>query len=105
MNAPVSVQQKAHASRIQRVVSPAGVEAWLVEDYTVPLVAVEFSMRGGASQDPADKAGLAYFLSACSTRVPDPTPRKHSTSGWTSSQSSCASTRIATPCQAICARW
>jgi len=64
MNAPVSVQQKAHASRIQRVVSPAGVEAWLVEDYTVPLVAVEFSMRGGASQDPADKAGLAYFLSA-----------------------------------------
>lgn len=63
MNAPVSRIEKTSASRIQRVVSPGGIEAWLVEDYTVPLVALEFSIRGGASQDPADKAGLGYFLS------------------------------------------
>ena len=53
----------SHASRIQRVVSPGGIEAWLVEDYTVPLIALEFSMAGGASQDPAGRAGLANMLS------------------------------------------
>lgn len=63
MNAPVSRVEKSSASRIQRVVSPGGIEAWLVEDYTVPLVAVEFSIRGGASQDPSGKAGLGYFVS------------------------------------------
>ncbi|MCP8939193.1 insulinase family protein [Alsobacter sp. SYSU M60028] len=62
MNAPTRPQ--AHASRIQRVVTPGGVEAWLVEDYTVPLVALEFSIRGGSSQDPEGKPGTAYFLSA-----------------------------------------
>jgi zinc protease len=60
MNAPLPV--KSHASRIQRVVSKGGIEAWLVEDYTVPLVALEMLVKGGASQDPADKAGTAYFL-------------------------------------------
>ncbi|WP_406856547.1 pitrilysin family protein [Alsobacter sp. KACC 23698] len=63
MNAPVSPEKTSHASRIQRVVSPGGVEAWLVEDYTVPLLALEFAVRGGSSQDPAGKPGVAYFLS------------------------------------------
>lgn len=62
MNAPVKDKTR-HASRIQRVVSPGGIEAWLVEDYTVPLVALEFGIRGGASQDPADRPGVANFLS------------------------------------------
>jgi zinc protease len=54
----------AEAIEIQRVVSPGGIEAWLVEDHTVPLIAVEFAFRGGASQDPDGKPGVAYFLSA-----------------------------------------
>jgi zinc protease len=64
MNAPVPTRQPpaSHASRIQRVVSPGGIEAWLVEDYTVPLVALEFMVRGGASQDPLGKEGLGAFL-------------------------------------------
>ena len=61
MNAPVA-RDTSHASRIQRVVSPSGIEAWLVEDYTVPLVALEFSVRGGAAQDPPGKAGTAAML-------------------------------------------
>lgn len=49
----------AAATDIQRVVSPSGIEAWLVREPSVPLVAMEFAFRGGASQDPADKPGLA----------------------------------------------
>lgn len=64
MNAPLAprISSGSHASRIQRVVSRGGIEAWLVEDYTVPLVALEMLARGGAVQDPADRAGLGYFL-------------------------------------------
>jgi zinc protease len=52
----------SRAETVQRVVTPGGVEAWLVESYAVPLVALEFAVRGGAAQDPAGKAGLATML-------------------------------------------
>jgi zinc protease len=53
----------AHAMNIQKVVSPKGIEAWLVEDHTLPLIAIQFGFPGGTSQDPAGKEGLAYFVS------------------------------------------
>ncbi len=49
----------ASAVSVERVVSPGGIEAWLVRDSLVPLVAIEFSFRGGAALDPAGRAGLA----------------------------------------------
>jgi len=49
----------AAAVTVEKVVSPGGIEAWLVRDTMVPLVSVEFSFRGGAALDPAGKAGLA----------------------------------------------
>ncbi len=58
------VSAPANAVDIQRVVSPGGIEAWLVEDHTVPLIALNFSMNGGSSQDPAGKEGLTRLLSA-----------------------------------------
>ncbi len=61
MSAPVVVMA-SRAENVQRVVTPTGLTAWLVESYAVPLVAVEFAMRGGAAQDPADKPGLAALL-------------------------------------------
>lgn len=51
----------AAAKQVERVVSPGGIEAWLVRDATIPLIAVEFSFRGGAALDPAGKSGLAEF--------------------------------------------
>ena len=48
---------------IQSVTSPGGITAWLVEDDTIPLIAMQFSFDGGAAVDPEDKAGLANFLS------------------------------------------
>ena len=50
------------AAKIQRLVSPGGIEAWFVQDATVPLIAMEYSFAGGASQDPADKPGVANLV-------------------------------------------
>jgi zinc protease len=50
--------------KIERVISPGGIEAWLVRSDANPLIAMRFAYRGGASQDPPDKEGLAYFISA-----------------------------------------
>ena len=53
---------KSRAENVQRVAAGCGVVAWLVESYAVPLISLEFSARGGASQDPAGKEGLANLL-------------------------------------------
>ncbi len=53
----------AHSMQIQKVVSPKGIEAWLVEDHTLPLIAMQLGFEGGSAQDPAGKDGLAYFAS------------------------------------------
>lgn len=52
----------AEAGRIQKVVSPGGIEAWLVEEHAVPLIAVDFSFEGGSTQDPAGKEGTVNLL-------------------------------------------
>jgi zinc protease len=54
----------AGATAIERVISPGGIEAWLVRQPAVPLVAMDFAMVGGASQDPADKAGVAHLVAS-----------------------------------------
>jgi len=53
----------ANAMNIQKVVSSKGIEAWLVEDHTLPIIAMQFGFPGGAAQDPAGKEGTAYFVS------------------------------------------
>jgi len=52
----------AHATNIQRVISPGGIEAWLVQDATVPMIAMEYAFAGGSTQDPADKPGVANLV-------------------------------------------
>jgi zinc protease len=52
------------AIKIQRVVSPAGIEAWLVEDHRVPLLALDMVFRGGSALDPAGKEGLGELTAA-----------------------------------------
>jgi zinc protease len=53
----------AQAFDIKRVVSPGGIEAWLVEDHSVPVVSVSVAFRGGAALDPEGKGGLAEMVS------------------------------------------
>ncbi len=54
---------KASAMKIQTVKSPGGIEAWLVEEHSVPLIAVKFAFKGGSAQDPKERAGVANFVS------------------------------------------
>ena len=53
----------APSTRIQQVISPLGIEVWLVEDYTVPIISMDFAFVGGSALDPAEKAGLSYMMS------------------------------------------
>lgn len=49
----------ASAMKIEKIVSPSGIEAWLVREQATPLVALNYAFHGGSSQDSADKAGIA----------------------------------------------
>jgi zinc protease len=57
----LAVAPAGAANKVQEVVSPGGITAWLVEDHSLPVVTLDVSFRGGASLDPAEKAGLANF--------------------------------------------
>ena len=63
LTAAVLVAPAQAAVKIQEVTSDSGVTAWLVEDYTVPIVAVNFAFEGGSTQDPVGKEGLAELMS------------------------------------------
>jgi zinc protease len=52
------------ATKIQHLISPGGIEAWFVQDATVPLIAMEYAFSGGAAQDSRDKAGVANMVAS-----------------------------------------
>jgi zinc protease len=52
------------AAKIQHLISPGGIEAWFVQDATVPLIAMEYAFGGGATQDPADKPGVGNMVAS-----------------------------------------
>ena len=45
------------------MVSPGGIEAWLVQDTKIPLLSIKFFFKGGVETDPAGKEGLANLTS------------------------------------------
>ncbi len=47
---------------IKEVTTPGGVEAWLVEDHSIPFVALELRFRGGASLDAPGKRGAVNLM-------------------------------------------
>ena len=57
--APIAAQA---AARIQEVVSPGGITAWLVQEPAIPIVSLDISFDGGAVLDPAGKVGAANLL-------------------------------------------
>ncbi len=58
------VVQPARAVEVQRVVSPGGIEAWLVEDHANPIIALDLAFRdGGSVVDPEGREGLANMVS------------------------------------------
>lgn len=53
----------ALAVNVEKVVSPGGIEAWLVRDPTIPIISLHLAFRGGSALDPDDKLGLARMVS------------------------------------------
>jgi len=54
----------AQAMQIQPVTGASGVEAWLVEDHSVPVVTIRFAFAGGAALDPVGKGGAASMVAS-----------------------------------------
>ncbi len=50
--------------KINKVVSPGGITAWLVEDHSIPFTALELRLRGGTSLDAPGKRGAIYLMTA-----------------------------------------
>ena len=57
--AAIASTNAASAMTIEKIVSPGGIEAWLVREKSLPLVTLNYAFHGGASQDDADRAGTA----------------------------------------------
>lgn len=49
----------ASATKVERIVSPDGIVAWMVNEPSVPLIALDFAFKGGSAQDSPEKAGTA----------------------------------------------
>ena len=57
-------RQNGHFIDIKEVKSKSGITAWLVEDHSLPIIAMDFAFRNaGAKQDPVNKQGLARLAS------------------------------------------
>ena len=54
----------AQAINIERVISPRGIEAWLVQDHRVPMISLQLAFRGGSALDPKGKEGLSQLVAA-----------------------------------------
>ncbi|MBX2854227.1 MAG: insulinase family protein [Rhodobacteraceae bacterium] len=55
-------EKPAMATEIQHVVSPNGIEAWLVEERAIPIISIQIGFRGGASRESAEQSGLATLF-------------------------------------------
>jgi zinc protease len=62
--AGVVAARPAAAVTVERVVSPGGIEAWLVEDHSQKVISFSWSFHTGAAEDPADKDGLTEFVAS-----------------------------------------
>ena len=49
---------------IQKVETPGGITAWLVEEHSIPFAAIEIRFRGGMSLDASGKRGSVNMMTA-----------------------------------------
>ncbi len=47
---------------IQTLTTPGGVDAWLVEEHSIPFTALEIRFKGGTATDPEDKRGVINLM-------------------------------------------
>jgi zinc protease len=51
-----------HDVDVERIVSPSGIEAWLVSDSTVPMVVMRAYWRGGSASEPENLIGVTSVM-------------------------------------------
>lgn len=59
---PQAQQVAPRGVPVQRVVSPGGLEAWLVSDATVPIIVLRAYWRGGAAIEPVRVTGVTGVM-------------------------------------------
>lgn len=59
----IAVQARAEID-IQEITSPGGIDAWLVQENSIPFVAIEIVFEGGASLDLPGKRGATNLMMA-----------------------------------------
>lgn len=65
MLAVVSLSIPARAElEIQEVTTPAGTQAWLLEEHSIPFVALEILFRGGSVIDDPETRGAVHLMGA-----------------------------------------
>ena len=50
------------ATDIEAFTTPGGVTVWLVQEPSIPMIAITVSFRGGTSLDPVGKEGATYLM-------------------------------------------
>lgn len=48
---------------VKAFTTPAGINVWLVEDHSIPVISLNFSFEGGLAHDPEGKPGVARLVS------------------------------------------
>jgi zinc protease len=60
--AAVSTAPPARADRVEEIVTPGGVRAYLLREPALPFLSLAVHFRGGAAADPAGRPGLAHLV-------------------------------------------
>jgi zinc protease len=60
----VAMPLTAEALTVKAVQSPSGVDTWLSEEHSLPLIAVNIAFPAGSAYDPVDKPGLAALTAS-----------------------------------------
>jgi zinc protease len=58
-----SVSSAGAATKVEQVVSPGGIQAYLVSEPSIPFLSMSIHFKGGSALDPVGKEGLAYMVS------------------------------------------
>ena len=53
---------KPLATRVRCLRSPGGIEVWLLEDHSLPILSMQFGFRGGPALDASGRGGTARML-------------------------------------------
>jgi len=58
----IAAQPARAATDVVEVTSPGGITAWLVQEASIPMLAIDINFRGGAAVEPDDKLGVTNLM-------------------------------------------